>query len=173
MHERSTTFILYPRMTIDGTHYSVREIMRPAITLPHTSTLRDALALLTERGTNLAIVVADSGEYLGSVTTIDIIRAILPDYLEADTVAARFADDQMLREDTEKSANLPVADFLDRTEATIRDDAHLLEATVRASQDDTGRIVVLDADNKPVGVLTRTEIKKVLAAFLGITNGIA
>jgi len=157
-------------MTIDGKHYKVADVMRKPVIVPRTQTLRDALALLMERNTNLGIVVEDDGTFLGTVTTLDIIRAVLPDYLEDDEVAARFADDALLKEDARKAADLPVCDFLDREETTIDADASLLEATVIAAKDSTGRIVVLDENNKPIGVLTRTEIKRVLAAYLGIKN---
>lgn len=159
-------------MTIGDKDYTLAEIMRPPVLVASTSTLRDALATLVDRRTNMGVVVDDAGVFLGTVTTLDIISAVLPDYLEADNVAARFADDALLREDTNKAATMPVCDFLDRDEATIDADAHLMEATVLASKDATGRIVVLDDARKPVGVLTRTEIKMVLAAYLGIRNEI-
>jgi len=115
-------------------------------------------------------VVDVEGRLVGGVSTLDIIRAVLPDYIESDEVAARFANTEMLKEDACKAAAKPLSEFVDRNEATVDPDANLLEATVISSRDSNGRIIVIDEHRKPVGLLTRTEIKQVLAAFLGVSD---
>ena len=157
-------------MTIDGKEYKVRDLMREVVTIPRDTELTAALETLVQQKSNIAVVVDADGKMLGGVSTLDIIKAILPDYIEADPTAAHFADTAMLKEDTLKSASKHVCDFINTQDVTVEADASLLEATVLSCINAQGRIVVVDADNIPVGLLTRTEIKQVLAAFLGIKN---
>lgn len=157
-------------MKIDGKEYKVRDLMRHAVIIPENAQLKEALEALVEGKVNLAVVVDADGVFVGGITTLDIIRAILPDYLEEDKAVKHFVDDEMLSEDTKKAATIPIIDFVDRRDATIDPDAGLLEATIVASGDGNGRIVVVDENKKPVGLLTRTEIKQVLAAYLDIKN---
>lgn len=157
-------------MNIDGKQYLVRDLMRVPVLIQESVTLKEALKALVDGKSNMGCVVNAEGMLVGGVSTLDVIRAVLPDYLESDAVAARFADNAMLLEDATKAANTSLAKFINRDEATVAPDTQLLEATVISSRDCNGRIIVVDADRKPVGVLTRTEIKQVLAAFLGVRN---
>jgi predicted transcriptional regulator len=163
-------FLKQIHMTLNGKDYKVRDIMREVVTIQENVELKEALEALVKGKSNIAVVVDANGSFVGGVSTLDIIRAVLPDYMEKDQRAAHFADNTILREDTLKAATLPIADFVDKDDATVSPDANLLEATVIASVDGLGRIVVVDENNKPVGLLTRTEIKQVLAAFLDIEN---
>jgi predicted transcriptional regulator len=76
----------------------------------------------------------------------------------------------MLQEDVLKYATKPVREFVDTNDATVKGTSSLIEATVISSKDCHGRIIVVDDTNKPIGVLSRTEIKKVFGAFLGVRN---
>ncbi len=159
-------------MTIDGKEYKVRDLMRDAVIIQKDAELSHALEALIKGKSNIAVVVDDNGALLGGVSTLDIIRAILPDYIEQDPTAAHFADTAMLREDTLKSASTSISNFINTKDVTVHPDANLLEATVLSCINAQGRIIVVDDENKPVGLLTRTEIKQVLAAFLNIENNL-
>jgi predicted transcriptional regulator len=94
----------------------------------------------------------------------------LPHYLSDDKTVANFVDDALLSEDTKKAATKLVIDFVDKNDVTIEPDANLLEATLLSASDSLGRLIVIDDDKKPLGILTRTEIKQVLAEYLDIEN---
>jgi len=157
-------------MGIEGKAYTVAELMRPALIIDHEVTIREVLAALVDGKTNLAVVVDSEGKLVGGISTLDVIRAVLPDYLEADEVAARFADDLMFKEDALKAAERPIRELIDKHESTVHPEDDLVNVAVLSSKDGHGRIIVVDEENKPLGILTRTEIKKALAAFLGIRN---
>lgn len=157
-------------MNINGKEYKVSDIMREVVQIREDVQLKGALEALVKGKSNIAVVVDAEGAFVGGVSTLDIIRAVLPDYMENDQRAAHFTDNKMLLEDTQKAASMPIADFVDKDEVVVGPDTNLLEATVLASVDGSGRIVVVDENKKPIGLLTRTEIKQVLAAFLDIEN---
>ena len=109
---------------------------------------------------------------MGMINASDIIKAVLPDYLEEDLVAVRFANQKILQEDAQKAKNVPVRDFMNTKAPTIDEHSSVLEAAALASRAGFGRIIVVDADKKPVGIITRTEIKQVIASLIGIQNAL-
>jgi CBS domain-containing protein len=157
-------------MEIHGKEYRVRDLMRDPVLIQKGATLREALATLVEKKSNIACVVDEAGVFIGGISTLDIIREVLPDYVEYDPVAARFAHADMLKEDANNAAKVPVENFVDTEEATVAAETGVVEASVITAQENHGRIVVLDENKRPVGLLTRTEIKRVIAAFLEIEN---
>lgn len=144
--------------------------MRAPAVMPETATLEEVLKLMVANKCNSVTVVNSEGKYVGLVSTNDIIRAVLPDYLEEDASAAHIATESMLKEDTTRARSLMVKDFMQKNAPTISVDTGLVEAAVVAAHHGHGRINVVDSDNKPVGILTRTELKRILAAYLGIPD---
>ncbi|QSH39445.1 CBS domain-containing protein [Candidatus Kaiserbacteria bacterium] len=155
-------------ITIKEKSYSVEDIMRPAIFTSSTATLEETLQkMITERRNSLT-VLAEDGTLAGMVNAIDIIKAVLPDYMEESNLAARFSNMELLKEDAERVKDTPVADFMETEVPTIKVDGNVIEAAAIAAHTGRGRIAVVNADNKPVGILTRTELKQVIGATLGM-----
>ena len=144
---------------------TVSSLMRPPITVSHTATLEAVVKKMVDEKRNSLVVVDDAGVFVGAVNAIDVIQAVLPDYLEEDAIAARFADEDLMRQDAHKVRETAVSEFMSTDLPTITEKTHIVEASVLASKLGRGRIVVVDADKKPVGVLTRTEIKQVIASY--------
>jgi predicted transcriptional regulator len=157
-------------MTINGKEIHIGDIMRPASTIESSATLKEVLAHMTEQKRNSLAVVDTEGILIGAVNAVDIIKEVVPDYLEDDAVAARFADDELFKEDAIRVQDKPLADFMSTDIPTITKDETLIEAAVLAAKHGRGRITVVDEHKKPIGVLTRTEIKQVIAAYLGLPN---
>jgi len=153
-------------MTINGKQHKVGDVMRRAIVVNQNDSLETVLRIMMGEQRNSLIVINDTGEFVGSVNAIDIIKAVLPNYLEEDIVAARFANESLLKEDAEKARDTPVKDFMTTSIPTIGPDHSLLEAAAMAIQHGQGRITVVDEANKPIGTITRTEIKQVIGALL-------
>ena len=54
-----------------------RDVMTPeVITIPERASLRQAARQLVESGTHRLLVVSEGGEYLGVLSTTDIVRAM-------------------------------------------------------------------------------------------------
>lgn len=149
---------------------NVKDLMRPAVLVKDTDSLLSVLTKMVSETRNSLTVVNEEGILVGAVNAIDVIRAVLPDYLEKDQTAAHFADDSILQAEVEKNKNLLVRDFMAKNIPTINEKTGLVEATVIAVCEGRGRITVVDKDKKPVGVLTRTELKRIIASYAGIND---
>lgn len=155
-------------MTFNGKSYSVADIMRPAIVIHNEASLFETLEQMMKEKRNSLIVVDGEGRVIGMVNAVDIIKAVLPDYLEESNLAARFSNMDLLKEDAERVRDQNITEFMVADFPTIKENGSIIEAAAIAAHSGQGRIVVVDEDKKPVGVLTRTELKQVIGATLGI-----
>lgn len=157
-------------MVINGKEYVASDIMRPAVTVTQEATLEEVITRMVSEKRNSLVVVDGDGVLIGAVNAIDVIKAVLPDYLEESQVAARFGDFDLLKEDARRVSGMQVREFMSKDVPTIAKSGNLLEAAVMASTQGRGRITVVDEAHRPVGVLTRTEIKQIIGQALGVSG---
>jgi len=157
-------------MTVNGKNYTIQDMMRPPVFFSPDDTLRDVLAKMIASKTNSGLIVDAENTILGMVSTVDVIKAVLPEYIEDDSIAARFASEEFFEEEALVAANMPVQEFMNKDVPTVKTTDTVLEAAVMAIRSGLGRIVVVDESKKPIGVLTRTEIKLVIGTYLNIPD---
>lgn len=155
---------------MDVENGAVALLMREPVLVREDDTLEHILKKMVNEKRNSLTVVDEHGVFVGAVNALDVIRAVLPDYLENDVITARFADATILKEDLHKEKDTPVKKFMGTELPVIKKSTSMVEATVLASKSGRGRITVVDDDKKPIGILTRTEIKCVLAAYLDLAT---
>lgn len=158
-----------PMMTINGKSYTIADIMRPCVSITTTTTLFDTLQKMIAEKRNSLVVLNEDGSLAGMVNAADIIKAVLPDYIEESNVAARFSNMDLLQQDAERVKDTPISEFMETDIPTIKVTGNIIEAAAIAAHTGTGRITVVDG-TMPVGVLTRTELKQAIGATLGITG---
>lgn len=146
----------------------IGDIMRDATTVSSDATFREVVKKMIVEKTNSLVVVDEGGACVGFVNPKALIQHVIPDYLEDDAIAAHFASENIFREEAAKVADAPIADFMQKEVATVKAGDSLMQAAVVALASNQVRIPVVDADEKPIGLLTRTELKNVIGSFLDI-----
>jgi CBS domain-containing protein len=146
----------------------VKEIMRQVFTINKDKTFVEALTMMVQEKTNSVVVVDDDGKMVGLLNTGMLIKQVIPDYLEKDAIAAHFANEEIFAEEVEKSKDVLVEKIMLANPKFVKDDAHLMEVSIIAISKDQLRIPVLDEENRPVGIITRTELKKFFAGILRV-----
>lgn len=157
-------------MVVNGKEVGISDIMRPPVLILAEATLHEALERMVREKRNSLTVVDEEGKLLGAVNAVDIIKEVMPDYLEQDEIAAGFADEGIFRENALRVKDKPVRDFMAKEVPRVTSDSSLVKAAVLAAGLGRGRITVVDSEERPVGILTRTEIKQVIAGYLGIPS---
>lgn len=156
-------------MTSDNNcEVTVETVMRPASLIRDNVTFRDVLTKMIEEKKNSILVVDEEGKLVGLVNAKALVRRAVPDYLEEDVLAARYATEEMFKEEAEKVADIPVTDFMISDIKTIKLSDSVMYAAVVGLAGSNMRVPVLDDDGKPLGLLTRTEIKQLIGMHLGI-----
>ena len=169
MHTEANGYI-FARLMIDLSHTPVAagDIMRPSVRISTHETLYTTLRKMIEEKRNSLTVINDDGTLAGMVTAFDILKAVLPEYLEESEVAARFANLELLKKDAERVKDTPITEFMEKDVPVMKVDGNIIEAAVIAAHSGRGRIVVVDEENKPLGILTRTELKQVVGMTLDL-----
>jgi CBS domain-containing protein len=105
---------------------------------------------------------------VGMVNARTLIHESVPSYLGDDATAAHFVNETIFKEEVEKVANESIEKIMDEDVKTIKANESLMKAAMIVSSGNQVRIPVLDEENRPIGLLTRTELKQVIGLFLGI-----
>jgi len=147
---------------------TVASIMREAITISVHVSSKEALNAMVCKKTNALVVIDDDGVFVGLINTRIYIEQAIPEYVTNDEIAAQFANECVFRKSVEKIADVPIKDLMVENVSTIAPDDNLLKAAILATKNRQIRIPVLDENNKPIGLLSQTEIKHLIASYLGV-----
>ncbi len=150
------------------TPMEVKDIVKEAVTISEDATFREALLAMINGQTNTLLVVNEEGELSGEVTVADLLDAIVPEYLDGDSIAANFATEEMFAEAVKNAENRPVSMFMSSDFSTVEMDDGLMAVAATAIANQRARIPVVDKDNHPVGIISRQGLKHIIAKFLGI-----
>ena len=142
---------------------------RPAVVGPDVSF---AALLRTYRDMDSRLVyVTDKGrKLLGVISSYDIMRALLPFYLDSNLARALPDDESIIRESCLACRDLAVTDIMTRDFVSIGPDATFLEAEALIAERKVNVLPVLDAEGRLLGEVTRPIILKYLAGRCGLEN---
>ncbi len=155
-------------MTVNGADISIKDVMRTPQTITEDVSFHDAMERMIQEKTNSLVVVNGEGAVVGMINPKSLIKMVVPDYLEGDAIAAHFVSEEIFREEAMRVADTKVRDFMQKDIVTVEEGDSLMQAAVVAASSGLVRIPVVDAEGKPVGLITRTELKNVIGVFLGI-----
>jgi CBS domain-containing protein len=148
----------------------VKEAMRPVHVINKSKTFFDALTMMIQEKTNSLVVVDDEGKLAGMLNTGKLIEEVVPDYLEDDLIAAHFAGEEIFIQDVKKAKDSKIEKFMISDPQKVHFNASLMEVAIIAISAKQLRIPVVDENDKPVGIITRTELKKAFGQILGIAE---
>lgn len=148
----------------------VKDITKEAILISEDASFTDALKKMVSEKTNTLLVVDEDGKLTGEVSVTDLLDAIVPEYLDGDSIAANFATEEMFEEAVRDTSEKQVQFFMntDLSPVDLSDGLMTIAATAIGFQ--RARIPVVDADNRPIGIISRQGLKHILAKFLGVTD---
>lgn len=145
----------------------VKDIVKPAVIISEDDTFETALKAMNTQHTNTLLVTDEKGMLCGEVTVADLLDAVVPDTLNGSQVIEHFANDDAFIASIGVAKDLPVSEFmsLDYSPLTLNDDLMSIIATAIAHE--RARIPVVDADNRPIGIISRQGLRQILVKFLG------
>lgn len=133
------------------------------------STYADVAIALRDRKTNGLVVVDAEQRVCGLIASQQLIRHVLPMYLNRSAALAAFDNPGVFRKRVHAVSRDPVSLFMASPVKTIRQDAPMIEAAVILAEH--RQLPVVDADGHVVGMLTRTDLKNVIAEILDSGEG--
>ncbi|MEB3861284.1 MAG: CBS domain-containing protein [Desulfurococcales archaeon] len=116
---------------------------RNLITIRETSTLREAAKVLYSHGIRGAPIVSEKGDVIGFITTTDIAMVVA----------------------NNEDLDAPVTRYMRRNVVVISEGDTILEAIRIMSFHGIGRLLVINSQGRPVGIVTRTDILRFITAL--------
>lgn len=148
----------------------VKDIVKEPIIVSEDTTFVDALTKMVKEQTNSLLVINEDGELSGEVSVSDLLDAIVPEYLDGDSIAAEFATEEMFEEAVKSASLKPVSEFMSVDIDPVRVDDGLMAIAAIAISRGQARIPVVDQDNRPIGIVSRRGLKHILATYLSIAD---
>lgn len=148
----------------------VKDIMRTKfITTHENSTFFDIIKIMVDQKTNSIIITDNDGKYIRLIDSYEVIKKVIPDYLrENEILASVLMDELQFKEACLAAKDLTISSSENEEENKLYEDDKLIDAAIMMLDNGLQRIPVLNREGFPVGLITRTEMKRVIATFLGI-----
>lgn len=150
---------------------SITYLYRPnPITIDQHASVRDALKLMIEKGSNGLLVTDQSTTLVGILSLQDIAGAIVPVEMQQNvTLAQAMFKEGFFEEQAKEIADKKVTEYMRKHYKSVTPHASIFEIAAEFLQNDLYIIPVVQED-KLVGVISRSEIKQVLALAMNIHN---
>lgn len=151
---------------------TIKDIMIKPNIIGINSTFIEVLNTMMCAKTNSLLVVNNKGILVGRVQSLNLLWHIKPSYIDDQHAAltAHFIDEESFKETCIKVKDHPLEKFMEKNPKTLKINMSLMEAAMIAIEDKHARIPVVDDQNIPIGILTRTELQKIMASYLGISD---
>ncbi len=148
----------------------VKDIVKPAVVISESASFREAVSLMVKEQSNSLLVTGDEGRLVGEIHMSDILDAIVPAYLDGDSIAEHFATDEMFEAAVREAEDTPVEMFMstDISPVTMNDGLMTIASVAIAQR--KAHIPVIDKDERPIGIISRRGVKHIIAHSLGIKD---
>lgn len=148
----------------------VKDIVKPAVTISEEASFTEAVQAMINGKTNTLLVVNTEGKLSGEISVADLLDAIVPEYLDGDNIAAHFATEEMFAEAVKDTETKQVQFFMSKDFSVVKMNDGLMSVAATAIGHQRARIPVVDADNRPIGIISRQGLKHIIADYLNIPN---
>ena len=146
-------------------HLLVRDVMTSRLVSVGPETpLGEAARLMVERDVRALPVVDDAGSLLGMVTHRELLRFLIPDYLQRTKSGEfRAPTKSQIHRGSSDPRQIPVREAMARTVLCLAEDQTLTDVATLMSSKDVDRFPVV-REGKVVGFLTRADLIRRLIA---------
>ena len=141
--------------------------MKEPVIISEDASFADAVKTMAENSANFLLVVDSHGKLMGEIDVVTLMRRAIPEYLEDEKATAHFTTDALFSNCIEDVKDVLVKDFMLKFAKVITPKTSMMEAAIIVTEGRQTKIPVLDENLKPIGVFTRSSLKKVIAAELG------
>jgi CBS domain-containing protein len=140
------------------------------VTVKQTATLRELNEILQQHGINSLPVVDQEGRVVGMVTEGDLIRGVLPGYVELNQNSLYLHDFEYLEERVHHVEETPVTEIMNRRVISVTEDTPILQIGSIFLLRGMHRLPVMRGD-RLVGIVSRTDICGAIFGEVGELSG--
>lgn len=141
-------------------------MQKKVVTASPDETVQSVIGLMVSKKTNGLVILDDDNKVIGILSSWDIIKHIVPDYLEEDGHLARFEASDIFASRVKHVKDDPISKFMTKKVRTVKEDCSLMVAITLLSEFHIRQLPVVDEENHLIGYLNRTDIKKAVSDVL-------
>lgn len=148
----------------------IKDIIKDAVTINEEATFKETVSAMISGQSNTLLVTDEDGKLVGEVSVADLLDAIVPEYLDGDSIAAHFATPEMFEEAVVDAKEQQVKYFMSNDVQPVSLDDGIMEIAANALVNKQVRIPVIDHEGRPIGIISRRGLKQMIASVLGIKD---
>lgn len=148
----------------------LKDIIKESVSISEEASFRDAVSLMISEKTNSLLVTDNNGILTGEISVTDLLNAIVPEYLNGDSIAAHFASTEMFEEATQDTQEKQVQFFMSTKITPVKLTDGIMEVASNAIAHKSARIPVVDDEGKPAGIISRRGLKHIISDALNIPD---
>lgn len=134
----------------------IASIMNPRVaTTSPDEVFIDVLWTMRGMPSRLLHVVDPQGKLLGVISSYDVLKVMLPFYLDSNLAKAMPFDEEFARRILDDNKELTAKDLMVEDPVTLSEDGHFLEAEALLKEKAVNALSVVDANGRVVGEVTR------------------
>jgi CBS-domain-containing membrane protein len=138
----------------------VRDVMSaPVVTVRDSAGFKEIVGLMQQHGVSALPVVDGDRRLVGIVSEADLL--LKEEYTTEGASRERFLDFRWRKSDRAKAAGMYAAQLMSRHVVTIEPEANLAKAARLIHDEKVKRLPVVDADDRVIGIVSRTDLLKV------------
>ena len=142
----------------------VSEICRPEITtISPDESLGHVLCLMASIRSKLLYVVGPDGKLQGVVSSYDLLKVMLPEFLDANLAKSVPGGDNLLLQAFAENSGTKMSELMTRKVVTCKPDDTVLELNALIKESAVNVLPVVDAAGRIVGEITRRDILNAVA----------
>ncbi|MBU0661150.1 CBS domain-containing protein [Patescibacteria group bacterium] len=123
------------------------------------NTVSEVIAFMIKEKTNGVVVINRDNTVAGIISSWDIIKHIVPDYLEENGNLAMFEAEDVFKIRTKEVASDPISILMTTQVKTAKKEDTLIEALTLLARFHIRQLPIVDEHNHLVGYINRTDIK--------------
>lgn len=116
------------------------------------------LSAMRAMPSRLLHVVDAEDRLMGVISSYDVLKVMLPFYLDSNLARAVTDDENFARRMLADNVHLTAADIMAVAPLTLLEDSHLLEAEALIKEKTVNALAVLDEQGRVVGEVTRQHV---------------
>lgn len=148
----------------------LKDIVKPAVVVSESASFREAVEHMVKEQSNSLLVTGEDGRLVGEVHISDLLDAIVPVYLDGDSITEHFATTEMFEAAVRDAEDTPVLMFMTADIHPVTLEDSLMTVATAAIAQQKAHIPVVDKHERPVGLISRRGLKHIIAHALGIKD---
>jgi CBS-domain-containing membrane protein len=131
----------------------------------------ELLSIMRDKPSRLLHVVDAKDKLLGVITSYDVLKVMLPFYMDSNLARAMGGDEEIARQMLKENAHLTARDIMVPAPKALRESSGLLEAEALVRELAINALPVVDEAGRVVGEVTRQDMLSRLIALCAPAPG--